>query len=143
MTTPDFSHLKAAELDGERERPYQFRAVEGTPTIWFRPALNENKAFLNETIRRSNDRAPGSGRQQTTDASIELARDEDRQVIASTCATRWDVKDAKGKDVPFTPENCLAYLRALPNWLVDGLRNWASEPSNWMRGAENPALGEP
>ena len=141
MTKPDFSNLKAAEVDGERERPYRFTVLEGAPTIWFRPALNQNQAFLNETLRRSNEKVAGARRLTMSESSIEEAREEDRQVLASSCAVRWDVKDAKGQPVEFTPEHCLEYFRALPDWIFDGVRGWASNPINWMRG--NPeALGE-
>lgn len=52
------------------------------------------------------------------------------------------MKDAAGKEVDFNADNCLEYFRALPDWIFDGIRGWASNPVNWMRG--NPEkLGEP
>lgn len=141
MSKPDFSNLKQAEVDGEKDRPYRLAVLEGAPTIWFRPALNQNRDFLNETLRLSKEKAGGAGRSMTA-STIEEAREEDRYVLSHACATRWDVRDAKGAEVEFSAENCLEYFRQLPDWLFDGLRGWASNPVNWMRG--NPEkLGEP
>ncbi len=141
MGKPDFSHLKKAEVDGERDRPYRLTVLEGAPTIWFRPALNQNGEFLNHTLRLSNEKAEGGRRGGLSADGVEAAREEDRQVLAHSCATRWDVKDAAGKEVEFSADNCLEYFRALPDWIFDGIRGWASNPINWMRG--DPAkLGE-
>ncbi len=138
-TKPDFSNLKAAEVDGETERPYRFTVLEGAPTIWFRPALNQNKDFLNHTMQMSNERA--STRRMTA-TTVEEAREEDRAVLSASCATRWNVADANGAEVEFSADNCLEYFRQLPDWIFDNVRGWASNPVNWMRG--NPEkLGEP
>ena len=141
MSKPDFSNLKKAEMDGENPRPYRITVLEDAPTLWFLPATNANKDFLNETLRRSNERAPGQGRRPTSEGSIEEAREEDRQVLASACVKRWDVRDASGKEVECSAENVLEYFRALPDWIFDGIRGWAANPVNFMQGSA-PALGE-
>lgn len=130
---PDFSHLKALEQKGDASFPYKMEQIEGAPTIWFRPATDANKDFLNETLRRANERAGRSRRgARITPDSLEASRAEDKEVIAKTCAVAWDVKDAKGKAVEFNETNCLEFFQALPDWLFDEIRGWVTNPTNFL-----------
>jgi hypothetical protein len=142
--TPDFSHLKALEQKDDAV-PYRFEQIGGNPTIWFRPGTDANKQFMNETLRRANARARGGRRsRRTTLDTIAAARQEDREVLSKTCAVRWDVKDAKGKDVEFSYDNCLAYFEALPDWLFDEVRAFVIDPGNFVEDEDDggAALGE-
>jgi hypothetical protein len=141
----DFSHLRSLEQKGDAEIPYKLEQIEGAPTIWFAPGTDANKVFQNETLRRANTRARHNRRsKRVTAETVAASRQEDREVIATTCARRWDVKDAKGKPVDFTPENCLEFFEALPDWLFDDIRAFVTEPGNFVAadlvGGDN--LGE-
>lgn len=141
----DFSHLKALEQRGDVEVPYKLEQIAGSPTIWFRPGTDANKDFMNETLRRANARAQTNRRSRRVTADVVAAsRDEDREVLARCCATRWDVKDAKGKAVEFTPEHCLEFFRALPDWLFDDVRAFTTDPGNFIASdvTGDDALGE-
>jgi len=138
---PDFSHLRALEPQGNREVPYKLEQIAGAPTIWFLPGTDANRAFMNESLRRTNARTRGPRRtRRITQDTMEAARDEDREIIAKTCAKRWDVTDAKGAAVPFSEENCLAFFRALPDWIFDDLRGFVTDPGNFI--GEGDGLGE-
>jgi hypothetical protein len=140
----DFSHLKALEQKGDAEVPYKLEQIEGAPTIWFAPGTDANKTFQNESLRRANARARQNRRSKRVTAEVVSAsRQEDREVIAATCAKRWDVKDAKGKAVEFSPEACLEFFEALPDWLFDDVRAFVTDPGNFVgldTGGDN--LGE-
>lgn len=139
----DFSHLKALEQKGDAEVPYKLEQIAGAPSIWFLPGTDANKAFTNESLRRANARARMNRRSKRVTAdSIAAAREEDRELIAKFCARRWDVKDAKGKDVEFTPDNCLEFFRALPDWLFDDIRAFVMDPGNFVEAVDE-GLGEP
>lgn len=129
----DFSHLKKLEQDGSTERKYTFDQIEGAPSLWSRPATNANKAFQNETLRRANARAGLNRRAKRVTAEVlAQSRDEDREVLSKCCVTRWDVTDANGEPVEFTEENCLEFFRALPDWLFDDFRAWATDAGNFL-----------
>lgn len=140
----DFSHLKALEQKGDTEVPYKLEQIAGAPSIWFLPGTDANKPFMNESLRRANMRARTSRRsKRVTLDTVAAARDEDREIIAKTCAKRWDVKDAKGKPVEFSEENVLEFFRALPDWLFDEIRAFVTDPTNFVDEAEDDNLGEP
>lgn len=139
----DFTHLKVLEQKGDAEVPYKLEQIDGAPTIWFLPGTDANKPFANESLRRANARARTNRRSKRVTAdTISAARDEDRELIAKFCARRWDVKDAKKKDVEFSPENCLEFFRALPDWLFDDIRGFVTDPGNFVDGAGDDSLGE-
>jgi hypothetical protein len=140
----DFSHLKALEQKGDAEVPYKLEQIEGAPTIWFAPGTDANRAFQNESLRRANARARQNRRsKRVTREVVAASRQEDREVIASTCAKRWDVRDAKSKAVEFSPEACLEFFEALPDWLFDDIRAFVTDPGNFV-GLDpgGDALGE-
>jgi predicted YcjX-like family ATPase len=137
---PNFSHLQKAEVR-DAELPYKLEQIEGAPTIWFAPGTDVNKTFQNETLRRANQRQRTRRNKLVTPDTVEASRQEDREIIAKTCAKRWDVKDADGQDVEFTYENVLEFFQALPNWIFDELRQWVTEPSTFV-GGEGDNLGE-
>lgn len=132
---PDFSNLtKQAPVLEERE--YKFEQLEGTPVIWSLPATELNKPFYNESLRRA---AAKSGKRRklakTTTDTVAASREEDRELLATYCAKRWQVKDASGNPVDFSTENCLAFFRAIPDYVFDDFRNWAVDPTNWTPAA--------
>lgn len=141
----DFSHLAEVEQKGDIAVPYKLDQIGGAPTIWFKPGTDANKVFMNESLRRANARARVSrrGRRLTAD-TVASARQEDREVIAKCCATRWDVKDAKDRPVVFSEANCLEFFQALPDWLFDEIRGWVTDPSNFIDvdGDGGEVLGE-
>lgn len=139
----DFSHLKNLEQKGDKQFPYVLEQIEGAPTIWFHPATDANKDFLNESLRRVNARAGQNRRgRRVTEEVVRASRDEDREVFAQVCAKRWTVKDANGEDVEFTADNCLSFFRALPDWLFDDIRTWLTNPANFVDNPNGNALGE-
>lgn len=142
-STPDFSHLAKAEIDPSTAMPYRITDLDPAPTIWFKPATSANKPFWAATLKRMNARNQGGRRAaRLTPASTEESRDEDRELYAKYCATKWEgVLDRGGKEVAFSIDNVLAYLNALPDWIFDGVRGFVTEPGNYAGEAANN-LGE-
>lgn len=146
----DYTHLRKLDVTGESEAEYVFgdiivgRNQDGTvvnPSIFFRPMVDANKAYLNERIRlaseRANDTKAGSKKkdkvQQLADR-LDEDRETDRVLIARTCALRWGTAplDTKGKAHEFTPDECLSFLQALPNYMFEPLRAWVQNPYNFI-----------
>lgn len=129
----DFSHLNALQQRGDTEFPYKLEQIKGAPTIWFLPATDANKSFMNETLRRANARAGRNRRgQRVTQDVIRESRTEDKEVFAKTCARRWNVQDASGVDVEFSEDNCREFFDALPDWLFDDIRTWLTNAANFV-----------
>jgi hypothetical protein len=143
----DFSNIKAQAVSGETVREYVFDTIVGEPSVFLAPANDSNPAFLDERLRLAAERAAKMAdepRRKTRTAGlitadeikkgIEEDRDYDRQILASTCIKRWGTPpvDAKGKEVPYTPENALAFLEAIPNFILDPFRAYASNIFNFV-----------
>jgi hypothetical protein len=145
----DYSHLQKLDVTDANEAEYTFgdiivgRNDDGSavyPSIFFRPMIESNKVFLHERIRMATERAEAVTKSKKKDKVTQLAdrmdddRDTDRVLIARTCAVRWGTapKDAKGKEHPFSAEECLAFLQALPNYIFEPLRSWVQNPYNFV-----------
>lgn len=140
----DFSHLRALDQRADVDVPYKMEQIAGTPTIWFKPGTDANPSFMNETLRRANLRSRSNRRsKRLTKEVLSASREEDKEVLSKCCATRWDVKDAKGKPVDFSEENCLEFFQALPDWLFDDVRTFVTDPGNFLDDAAGEdGLGE-
>lgn len=145
----DYSHLQKLDVTEESEAEYTFtdiivgRNEDGTPvypSIFFRPMIESNKIYLHERIRLSTERAEAVAKSKKKDKVHQLAdrmvedRDADREMIAKTCALRWGTapKDAQGKEHEFSAEECLSFLKAVPNIFFDPLRTWIQNPYNFI-----------
>lgn len=148
----DFSNIAALDVDEKTEAEYTFDLVPGLPSIFFSPAHDSNPRFLDERLRLSVERAeklvraPRGKRpaKQTPDdlkRQLEEDREQDRVLLARTCALRWGTppKDVNGAEPEFSPDNCYAFLKALPNYMLDPLRNWAANIYNFVN---DPAVSE-
>lgn len=147
----DFSHLKKLQVSENSEAEYTFDDIWGEPSIWLRPMTDSNSIYLNERVRMAVERAEknekelkGKKRKASEVLSsdrVEEDRDQDRILIAKTCALRWGTPplDASGQEVVFSEQEVLDFLRALPNYMVDPLRGWISNPYNFVdRQAAKP-----
>jgi hypothetical protein len=141
----DFSNLKALDVDGETLREYVFPYIPGEPSVFVAPATDVNKAFLNERLRLSIERSAAAEKQPRGKGSapptpdsmakeLDEAREVDRVLLARTCAKRWGVAptDAAGKQPEFSEANCLAFFKALPDWMFDPLRNFCGNIYNFV-----------
>lgn len=146
---PDYSHLRKLDVTDESEAEYTFgdivvgRGPDGAavhPSIFFRPMVDANKHYLNERIRLSSERAERATKGGKKDKVQQLAdrldedRETDRVLIAKTCALRWGTAplDVDGNAHDFSFEECLAFLQALPNYIFEPLRNWVTNPYNFV-----------
>lgn len=159
----DFSNIKQAAVAADTTREYTFDSIVGEPSVMLKPAHDENPEFLDERLRLATERATkmaeepkrksGTGGVITPELikkNMEEDRDYDRRILSSVCITGWGESppvDAKGKPVPFSKENALSFLEALPNYILDPFRSYASNVFNFVdRPKRDPkadaALGE-
>jgi hypothetical protein len=105
--------------------------IDGSPKLVLAPATEANKPFLNAQLAYANSRGARSMRKVTSN-KIEEAREKDRELYALHVVKGWKgVQDTDEKEVPFDSENCLEFLKALPDWIFDEVRAVASEPQSF------------
>ena len=146
----DFSHLAKLDVTEASEAEFTFDDIPGEPSIWLKPMTDANTAFLNERVRLAVERAEANAKETKAQRKkrvmsaeqMEEDREQDRILIARTCAVRWGTppKDVNGDTPEFSEENCLAFLRALPNYMLDPLRGFAANVYNFVDPAARAAL---
>lgn len=142
----DFSHLKKLEITRETTREYIFADIEGEPSVVLAPANDANRDFLDARVRLSVERAEKAAAEPrgkvpvpklTPEAyvnQLEEERETDRMLLAHSCIRDWGTApvDAKGKAVEFSAENAYEFLKQLPDYMLDPLRNFAANIYNFI-----------
>ena len=130
MATADFSHLERMELSkGTIE--YEILEVEGDPVLIGVFAGEQNKPYQNALLKRATRNVRKLRAGKMTAKELAANRDHDRELFPKFVLKDWRVKDAGGNDAEFTEDNCRAFLYALPDDLVDDVRNHFSNPVNF------------
>jgi hypothetical protein len=142
--TFDYSAFNPTE---ETLREYVFGDLPGSPSIWFAPAVDSNKDFINERMRlsiASSERIakeprgtkPGPLTPEQMAAQIEADREVDRKLLSRACAKKWGTppKDVNGEEPDFSADNCYAFFKAVPLWMFDPLRNFVANIHNFIDG---------
>lgn len=134
----DFGYLGKIEVR-DQTADYTIGEIEvngKSPTLVVRPTTQANGPYFNALLKSSAKKARrGAGAQ--IDASIlDEGREEDRVLFAKYVVAGWrDVIDSKGKPVAFNPTDCEAFLRALPDWKFDDIRNFCGNARNFLESA--------
>ena len=129
-----FEHLKEQEVKGKTaELPMP--ALRGCPKLIVKPATESNKDYFNEVLRKSAKslRRAAKGELKVDVETLEKNRRDDRILFPKYVIVGWEgIKDSKGNEVPFTPENCAEFLQALPDWIFDDIGIFCRKNSNFV-----------
>lgn len=129
----DFSHLEKLDVAGEKTATYTLYQLAGEPTLLVSSATESNKPYFNALLRKSRRNVRAVQAKNINAGTISENRDEDRALYAEHIVKGWEgVKDSKNNTVEFNKENLKDFLEALPNWLFDEVRNFASRPENFI-----------
>ena len=131
-----FKQFKALEITSEVTAEYTIYDIENqdgsSPILILSPAGEVNKEYFNALLRRSRRNMPQIQAQKFNTELIESNRANDRELYARYIVRGWKkVQDEKGRDVIFNEENCLGFLKALPHWIFDDARNFATKVRNF------------
>lgn len=130
---PDFSHLEKLDVQRDRIVHYVMYNIEGEPVLHIGPATEANRPYFNALLRKSRSTARIVKAKSMTAGVVEENREDDRILYAKHVVKGWTgIADKEGNEVPFTEENCLDFLKALPGWLFDDLRQYAGDTQNFL-----------
>jgi hypothetical protein len=136
-----FKHLQRYDVE-KKTVPFTFYQIAGEPIVECLPATEANRPYHNALLKRNAKLAQRFRAGRISREMLEKSRDEDRELYAKFVVKGWrNVKDDNGADVPFTQEAAAEFFEALPNWLFDELRVWASSPGNFV-DEDAESLGE-
>lgn len=130
---PNFSQLKQLDVTNETTELTLY-AIKGEPVITVAPATQANSQYFNAILRQSGKqvRELKAGAPINT-ATLDRNRDEDRALFPKYVVKGWKgVMDADDTEVPFTEGNVRDFLEAIPDWLMDEIRTFASETRNFL-----------
>ena len=148
MTNPtfDFSHLSISE----RVARFTLYQVAGEPYLDMVHAGESNKPYFNALLKRSrkNVRRMRAGAMDAN--TMAQNRDEDRTLYPRYVIKGWGCKkgpgiilDSKANEISYSEENLRTFLNALPNWLFDDVRLFASEEANFVDEQEGEEIPNP
>lgn len=139
----DFSHLQDLQVAPGKTAEFTFFAIKGEPVLTVAPATEANKPYFNAILKRTRNtarRMKASG--GLSAALLAQNRQEDCELYAKFIVRSWSmVKNRKGELVPFSAEACLEFLKALPSYMLDELRNFCAEQSNFLDDDESTPEG--
>ena len=97
------------------------------------PATEANKPYFNALLKRSRKNQKRLQGGSFTASVIAENRDDDRVLYPKHIVKGWDkVVDSEGNPAEFNHENLVGFIAALPDWLFDEARTFATEESNFI-----------
>jgi hypothetical protein len=132
--TADFSNVSAQKVTGESTANYELYDIQGMEEAYLvvTPATRSNKAWNNAFLHKT---IPDQRRIQggkITAGYIEKHRSDLVPLVAAYCVKGWHkVVDRNNAEVPFTPDDCLRFLQAMPNQSFDNLFEFVSDEANF------------
>ena len=131
----DFSYLSKLNVSTGSTSEYTMFEITGEPVIILGPATEVNKPYFNAFLKRTR-RSLAKGNDITPE-TMARNRDDDRALYPQFVMKGWrNVVDSEGKPVPFSVEAATEFVKQLPDWLFDGMRNHATSPRNFFHGVD-------
>lgn len=131
----DFSNLTKLEVTGDSTAEYKLIEIESEPVLILKPASESNAKYFNALLREHG--AAKGGRKAKVKIDNKLVakmREQDKKLYPKYVVAGWTgMLDAKGKDVPFSVEACEEFFAVLPNWIFDGIREFATMPESFVK----------
>ena len=128
----DFEYLKQLEVKKDQTVDFTLYQIAGEPILTLAPATEANRPYYNALLKQTTHAARRMRSNGLDAQALADSREYDRERYAKYIVKDWSaIVDSKGKAVPFNEKNCLDFLAALPGWIFDEVRNFASTPTNY------------
>lgn len=134
----DFSNLKRLDVNRSSVARFQLDMLDGDFWVEGRPANEMNPAYFTDLMKRNADIAR---RLKNKNLSVELLnkmREDDRVLYAKHVLTGWNVEDSARQPVKFSAEEVASFLKQLPDWIFDDMRNFFRLHENFVMDALSP-----
>jgi len=128
-----FDHLKKLSASADKVTSYPLYQITDEPELMLVQANSSNKEYFNASLRKNSGSIRRLRGQNFSAGMIDETREVDRELFAKFIIKGWKgVKDSEGKDVVWSKEVCHEFLKALPNYIFDDVRNFASDEANFV-----------
>ena len=132
-----FNYLKKHDI-GSEPVEYPLYQIGGEPVLLIRPAGEKNKPYHNALLKRNAKLAARfrAGTKVNREMMKEN-REHDRALYGKFIIAGWEgIVDDSGVEVAFSPEVCSQFLRSLPDWIFDDIRQFAGSAANFLADDE-------
>lgn len=128
-----FKRFKNYEVDAKKVIEYPIYEIEGEPILLLSPATDVNKPYMNNLLRIGKTSIMQARSGSMSSKTLQQNREQDRYLYPRYVIKGWKkVFEDNGSECEFTPENCEDFLNALPDWVLDKIRNFAGNPANFV-----------
>lgn len=127
-----FNNLKKYEVSTDPVK-FVFHNLQDTPYLMVVPATENNAQYYAEALKavRKNNKLIAAN--AVSPSMLKEMRDKERPLYARYVVRGWgNVKDDTGTVVPFSHEECLNWLEAIPDWVFDELRSFCTNVTNFV-----------
>lgn len=137
----NFNNLKALQVDANDTAVlvlHDVKLTDNPVVLHVALATADNKDYFNALMaeglsggsRRS--RTAATGQNELVSKSMDL----DKKLYPEYVIKNWEnVVDAKGDSVDFSTEACKDFLTAVPQWVLDDIRLFCTNPLNFTNTA--------
>lgn len=126
-----FTYLEKTKIQSTKVVDYTMSQITingESPVLSVSHAGNSNKRYLNALLARSGNLTK-MGRKKVNADTLTEARERDIEIYSKYVIQGWDnVIDDSGKPCDFTVDNCQDFLSSIPEWVLDELRDFCSDP---------------
>jgi hypothetical protein len=131
---PNFSNLEKLKVKSSATALYTFHDIEGEPTLRVKPASEVNSPYMNQVLKKGKHMLRSLRRGKMSTQTLQENREQDYRLFPRYIVEDWPVApvDANGEAVPFSVENCEAFLRAIPTHLFNDLRDFCGDIDNFI-----------
>ncbi len=129
----NFNHLTKLDVKKGSTSTLTLFAIEGDPILTLSPATEANNTYFNQVLKRSRKFASAVQAGAISTEMLDETRSLDRELYPVEVIKGWErVYDTDGKLVKFSPSECKDFVKALPNWIFDEIRQFAAKPGNFV-----------
>lgn len=133
--TLDFGNIEKLKVSGDAVQRYDFDNIQMPGAhVMVAPATRANRQFTTGQLTLALSYQRGGGKVRLSAEKVNQLRDQMRPLYASHILRGWGgIVDASGVEAPFTPENALSFLKALPDQEFDDLIEFCTDENNFRR----------
>ncbi len=128
----DFGNIKKLDVAG-KTADFTLEDIDGEPALKLKVATGSNKPLLNAMLKQVGGNKRKYKKKNITADMADENRNDDKKLYVDHVIVGWEgIVDAKGNTVKFSKDNCLAFIDALPDWIFDKIRDFATDDSNFL-----------
>lgn len=137
----DFTNIEAYNVTKDNLMEFPLIELGGEPVMILRSATEGNAGYMNGLLRLTGQTDSVRRKKLVVDADLmDKTRAHDKVLYPEFVISGWSgVQDADGNEVKFSIKVAKEFMAALPDWIFDRIRTFASDPENFVLKIDSAA----